>query len=595
MKILGILVVEMLLFSGFGIAGIDNNGTINNLDDIETMEKTIAFSKPKIIDDGKYVKVMMEEANYILRKAGNPVLPVHSTIIKFPLGIEIVEVRCTPINIKTMELSKKISPFKINGNDVAYPKNWYDYKIGGGLENGERIAFLSINFHPVRYHPLKNKIEYVKKAKIEVTYEKSKPLSFPDEYDMLIISPFTYKWPLKKLVEHKLRCGIKAKVVTLPEIYFGVYFPVEGRDRAEKIKYFIKNAVEEWGINYVLLVGGTKRIPAREAYIYEGSEKNFLSDLYYADIYFPNGSFSSWDTNQNCYYGEYNHSGKMDKMDLYPDVYLGRLPCRNIIETFFTVKKMIGYDENEKGEWFNRMVVCAGDSFNDSEWGTDYIEGEITTEKSLEYMEGFIPIRIYASRGNLSTENIIKEFNKGAGFIHLDGHGNYLGWATHPIHDYDTWIGFSVYDLSELKNNGKLPVVVVGGCHTSDCGRFYECFGWKLIRKIGGGAIATTGYTSLSWGADDDVNGNGSPDIIEYASGFLNTLFFKKYGKEEREFLGEAFGEAIIEYLNKCPVKWNNEFLDIWDCKTVASWILFGDPSMKIVSNDGSDQDNLDS
>jgi hypothetical protein len=46
--------------------------------------------------------------------------------------------------------------------------------------------------------------------------------------------------------------------------------------------------------------------------------------------------------------------------------------------------------------------------------------------------------------------------------------------------------------------------------------------------------------------------------------------------------LGEMFGEAITEYINDCPTDWNGEFLDIWDCKTVASCILIGDPSMKI-------------
>ena len=139
-----------------------------------------------------------------------------------------------------------------------------------------------------------------------------------------------------------------------------------------------------------------------------------------------------------------------------------------------------------------------------------------------------------------------------------------------------------VTNIPELENNEKLPVVVVGGCHTSELGMRYECFGWRLVREIDSGAIATTGYTALSWGADDDVNGNGKPDIIEYASGFLNTLFFKKYGTEGKEFLGEMFGESITEYLNECPVEWNEEFLDIWDCKTVSSCILFGDPSLRI-------------
>ena len=48
-------------------------------------------------------------------------------------------------------------------------------------------------------------------------------------------------------------------------------------------------------------------------------EKSFLSDLYYADVYDSEGEFSSWDTNQNSFYGEYDHNGETDMMDLYPD------------------------------------------------------------------------------------------------------------------------------------------------------------------------------------------------------------------------------------------------------------------------------------
>jgi len=39
-----------------------------------------------------------------------------------------------------------------------------------------------------------------------------------------------------------------------------------GRDNPEKIKYFIKTAVEQWGIKYVMLVGDYKKIPVRYVY-----------------------------------------------------------------------------------------------------------------------------------------------------------------------------------------------------------------------------------------------------------------------------------------------------------------------------------------
>jgi hypothetical protein len=559
---------------------------------------SLSFSKPAVHDRGRYVNVIVEGINSYRGKCGTPVLPVCSKTLVFPFGTRIISVECIPLNQGVVSLDKKVIPAselvivdgrkhlveikedkEIYNCGEIFPGNWFSYRVGAGLKDRRHVVFLSIHIYPVRYVSLLDLLCYTTRVEVEVIYEEpSEPVLFPDEYDLLVIAPSSYTVFLRGFVKHKAEYGIESKIVTLPEIFS----TTQGRDRAEKIKYFIKYAVETWGVRYVLLVGGDDRIPVRRVYTYEGVESSFMSDLYYADLYFPNGSFSSWDTNRNSYFGEYNHSGKNDVMDLYPDVYLARLPCRHILEVFFVVNKLVRYETTPVESWFDRFVLCAGDSFDDSFWGTDYIEGEITTEKALEYMEGFKPVRIYASLETLSTENILREFNKGAGFMNLEGHGNYLGWATHPIHDYNTWIGFSVYHIPDLKNDGRLPVVVVGGCYTSNIGYRYECFGWRLVWKINGGAIATTGYTSLSWGGDDDVNGNGEPDIIEYASGLLNTLFFKKYGMEGKEVLGEVFAEAIAEYLNRSPVEWNEEFLDVWDCKTVESWILFGDPTLKI-------------
>ena len=48
--------------------------------------------------------------------------------------------------------------------------------------------------------------------------------------------------------------------MTLNEVFKQMYW--QGRDCAEKVKYFIKTAIEEWETKYVLLVGDHERIPA---------------------------------------------------------------------------------------------------------------------------------------------------------------------------------------------------------------------------------------------------------------------------------------------------------------------------------------------
>ena len=72
----------------------------------------------------------------------------------------------------------------------------------------------------------------------------------------------------------------------------------------------------------------------------EYPEQYFISDLYYADIFDSEGNFSSWDSNFDDIFAVWNATVK-DEMDSYPDVYLGRLPCRNIPEVRAMVKKII--------------------------------------------------------------------------------------------------------------------------------------------------------------------------------------------------------------------------------------------------------------
>ena len=90
-------------------------------------------------------------------------------------------------------------------------------------------------------------------------------------YEFLIITHQKFFKDLQKFAEFKEEYGIKTKIVTLNEIYNGKYFKCIGKDEQEKIKYFIKNAYDEWGIRYVLLVGSAKYIPIRYSYLNDRS------------------------------------------------------------------------------------------------------------------------------------------------------------------------------------------------------------------------------------------------------------------------------------------------------------------------------------
>ncbi|KYK29398.1 hypothetical protein AYK20_05470 [Thermoplasmatales archaeon SG8-52-1] len=427
-------------------------------------------------------------------------------------------------------------------------------------------------------------------------------------FDLLILAPKQFKKLLKPLVAHKNKFGIETKLVTLDFVYEKIWY---GRDNAEKIKYFIKETLDNSGIKYVLLVGGIKKqiskneiywLPVRYIYLsdrwggtYEWGnylEKKFLSDLYFADIYDSKGEFSSWDTDCDGIYGEWkDNESAEDILDLNPDVCVGRLPCRNRLEVKIMVKKIINYEKvnNSNSEWFNKMVVVAGDTY----LGNDIYEGEDETQQALDVMPGFNHIKLWTSEGGLTgPKDVIKTWNNGCGFIYFAGHGSPYNWGTYPPNEKPIIYGLKLQHIKFLFNGKKLPICIVGGCHNSmfnvsllnsnnwttklGC---YECFSWRLTRKIGGGSIATIGNTALGYGSEDKLNPNKGG-----GGGNLTTFFFEAIGMNKIEFLGEAWSAAISQYIDKFPILWdeNSNNDTTIDAKTVTQWVLMGDPSLKI-------------
>ncbi|MFH1101500.1 MAG: C25 family cysteine peptidase [Methanobacteriota archaeon] len=420
-----------------------------------------------------------------------------------------------------------------------------------------------------------------------------------DTYKLIIITPQIFSRSLQSLVNHKNDIGMPTKLVTLDDVYTQI--GSQGRDNPEKIKYYIKYAHETWGITYVMLVGDYRKMPVRYCYNADNNtgypELRFLSELYYADLYDDKGNFSSWDTNQNGIYGEWTGAVAEDPdINLYPDVYVGRLACRTTIEVRTMVKKIITYETTTYDtDWFKKIVVVAGDTYPESinpNW-TGY-EGEENTLHVLANMSGFQPTKLWTSDGSLTgTDAVINAINQGCGFLYFDGHANPFRWSTHPPNDADTWIeGLSVLTMSQLQNKEKLPVCIVGGCHnlefdthlgklSEDPWYYYtwipECWGWKLTRKIGGGSIATIGCTGLGMTKEDKQSFSGAGDYLEPS-------FFYEYGVNGTHYLGETWGNTLTDYLKVYPINWTTPTRgdSSIDAKTVQQWALFGDPSLLI-------------
>ena len=433
-KILSLMAVVFLVLSGIGAIGTNNNDASSV---VKTVSSEIDFSALKVSDaNTEYIEVQMEEVSTYLMEPGKPLLPKVVKTFELPLNVKNVEVKVTTGDVFEKEITKQVQPSPVMQPLVAtqtenykqeknletysssdpYPSTWYTYGITTGLNEENKIVnHLTVHFYPVRYNPADGVIYTAKNNNIEITYEETTDPSetaTQDGKDMVIITPAKFENQLQRLVDHKNRKGVQTYIKTTESIYQ----EETGMDKPEQIKKYIKKAIEQKQITYVLLVGGLKSqiyakprddanqgssgwyVPVRYANLYdkpayplEAAELIFdpgvISDLYYADIYKYNeatqqNEFEDWDPNGDGVIASWGKPGVENDslVDMRPDVALGRLACRSVKEVKTVVDKIIDYETGSvSSDWFNKMTVISGDGFLDQqdwniEWDTNGLE-----------------------------------------------------------------------------------------------------------------------------------------------------------------------------------------------------------------------------
>ncbi|MBN2603282.1 MAG: hypothetical protein JXA91_04025, partial [Candidatus Thermoplasmatota archaeon] len=611
-KYIACIVTTILTISGWlpVVGSIIKENDYSDSSNIKYIEKSFTFSFPEIVPYKDSYVIRIAETDLNRMDPANPVLPVNLSVFELQFGSEIIDVNyihsspwifTLPSNLVfglNPGIDKAIIPISkphitTNGLEESdlYPNDWVSYETGGGLVDNLHKTILSFRVYPVRYQETTRQLQFIQQINLNISYKEPVNSLLPNYsvYDLLIIAPSEFIKNLEPLRDHKNSYDVNTKLVSLNEVYEKMYW--QGRDNAEKIKYFIKSSVENWGVKYVLLVSGIKgqstewNLPARYSHVVppeeqEYPEASFLSDLYYADIYDGAGEFSSWDSNGDNIFAVWNGTFK-DDMDVYPDVYLGRLPCRNIAEVKIMVDKIINYEStpSKNKQWFKNLLLVGGDSYVEE---AQINEGELICNEAILKMPGFNPVKAYASQNDINRQTVNNAMNKGSGFAYFCGHGSDVSWNTHffPANDTNWCSGYSIIDMIFLKNKYKLPVTIVGGCHNGQfdisimksitkglekkglkyflpSSRFWydgwapNCWAWWLTSKIGGGAIATIANTGLGTHGDGDIDNNSIADYLEVLDGWLELRFLELYGKENKDFLGENHCQTITEYLNR--------------------------------------------
>ena len=339
-KILSLAIIFCFILGGLGAAAIQPTKQI----DIKSINSEIRINENqlKITEEkNEYLKLSLEDEQSYLLNPGKPILPKKVQTFELPFGATNINVKVSPIQTTTTFIEKEIKPspsplplssiehvqnpikkdFSIYESTNPYPSDSYKIDIGVGInEDFEHVTFVTIHFYPIKYIPSENKLTITEKADIKITFTPPENNILPQTttYDLVIIAPNAFSDALQPLVDHKNSYGVNTFIKTVEDIYT----EFSGVDKAEQIKYFIKDAIEEYNIKYVLLAGGLKstlyakprdnknigesgwHVPVRYSNVKVGGDPGYPSDLYYADIYKQGGEFETWDSDGDGIFDE---------------------------------------------------------------------------------------------------------------------------------------------------------------------------------------------------------------------------------------------------------------------------------------------------
>ena len=212
------------------------------------------------------------------------------------------------------------------------------------------------------------------------------------------------------------------------------------------------------------------------------------------------------------------------------DIPVGRIPVRSLDDANLVISKIAGRG-TPSGAWAN-TAVFVHDSANDFDFAAAARDAEHLLPSSVTVQD------VAADRNAIGTV-----MNNGALLTEYIGHGSVELWGEDL---------FDSADAAALSNGGKLPFVVTMTCLN---GLFNDLFTTSLAESLltapNGGAVGVWGSSTLT-----------EPDVQQVMNDELMRQLFVR---------GRSIGDALA--LAKKAVT---------DRDVRRSWILFGDPSMKL-------------
>lgn len=403
--------------------------------------------------------------------------------------------------------------------------------------------------------------------------------------DYLIISNPNLANALIPLINYRKSLGLSVEVISPDTIMRNSI----GRDRSEKIHFFLLNKYEAWNLKYLLLVGGFDEIPYKTLYpsSYQKEESSVdigrtQSDYYYSDL------SSDFDSNNDGYPGEYFLD---NEIEFSSEVQIGRIPFDNIFDVSNMVNNILDFEKSAK----SRTALLAASILsykyeetlpnNYTQVKTDGASLTEAINRDIMSSYGYKIHRLYEISGNspsiYRSEIPLKKLNfekllqtNPYDIVVWEGHGSSTSLET------------KIWNADQNQNNKaekreitkypilnqssfNLPIKSKGIFITGSCSSMYPMdsnFGSMVLRA---GFSAFIGGTSINWYADGwSQLTNGGNQSIMYLT--LRNMILRN------DTIGESLYKAIDESAKKIV-------LGSRDYQNFYSFNLYGDPAMRLI------------
>lgn len=219
----------------------------------------------------------------------------------------------------------------------------------------------------------------------------------------------------------------------------------------------------------------------------------------------------------------------------------GRLPVRTTADVDLLVSKIVSYENGEySGSWNNQALLIADQNI-DANFTSAVNSAAATLPASLKsrqfLADGVDPVTF--------RSQIIAALNNGALLVNYNGHGAEQQWSFSDLFD-DT-------DASALTNGGHLPVYLLMDCLN---GLFQDVYAESLAKSL---ILAPNGGAVAVWASSGFTQ---EPPQVSMNLAFLHQI---------AAYPNQPLGRLVL-----------NAKAGTTDNDVRRTWILFGDPSMKL-------------